>query len=46
MIFVVRMDLKLALHKIAELTATAALKAYKQIESQIEIDQNKELAFY
>ncbi len=31
MIFVVRMDLKLALHKIAELTATSALKAYKQI---------------
>lgn len=46
MIFVVRMDLKLALHKIAELTATAALQAYKQIESQIEIDQNKEMAFY
>lgn len=38
MIFVVRMDLKLALHKIAELTATAALRAYKQIESQVEID--------
>jgi peptidyl-tRNA hydrolase len=46
MIFVVRMDLKLALHKIAELTATAALRAYKQIESQVEVDEAKELAFY
>jgi len=31
MIFVVRMDLKLALGKIAELVATAALRAYKQM---------------
>jgi len=36
MIFVVRMDLKLTLNKTAELVATAALKAYRQIESCIE----------
>lgn len=46
MIFVVRMDLKLALGKIAQLVATAALRAYKQIEALIEIDDNKELAFF
>lgn len=46
MIFVVRMDLKLALGQIAELVATGALKAYKQIEAQVEIDENKEFAFY
>lgn len=46
MIFVVRMDLKLALHKIAEIVATAALKAYKQIEALIELDELKECAFF
>lgn len=46
MIFVVRMDLKLALHKIAELVATATLKAYKQIEALIEVDEAKECAFF
>lgn len=32
MVFVVRMDLKLALNKMAELVATATLDAYKQME--------------
>jgi peptidyl-tRNA hydrolase len=38
MIFVVRMDLKLSLAKMAELVATGALRAYRQIETQVEID--------
>jgi peptidyl-tRNA hydrolase len=38
MVFVVRSDLKLALHKIAELVATAALRAYRQIEALVEVD--------
>lgn len=44
--FVVRMDLKLALGKIAEFVATAALKAYKQMEKYIDKDQLKEYAFF
>jgi hypothetical protein len=36
MIFVVRMDLKLSLNKTAELVATAALQAYRQIEGCVE----------
>ena len=46
MIFVVRMDLKLALGKLAQLVATATLKAYKQIYALIEVDEFKEHAFY
>jgi peptidyl-tRNA hydrolase len=46
MIFVVRMDLKLPLSKIAECVATAALKAYKQIEAFVDVDDIKEYAFF
>jgi len=38
MIFVVRMDLKLQLGKIAELVGTAALKAYRQMEAYVDVD--------
>ena len=34
MIFVVRMDLKMGLNKIAELTATSCLNAYRRIERE------------
>lgn len=46
MIFVVRMDLKLQLCKLAECVATAALKAYQQMEAFIDVDDIKEFAFY
>jgi peptidyl-tRNA hydrolase len=46
MIFVVRMDLKLQLSKIAECVATAALKAYQQMEAFVDVDQLKEYAFF
>jgi len=39
MIFVVRMDLKLTLNKMAELVATGALKAYKQMEQLSKTDE-------
>ena len=38
MIFLVRMDLKLGLGKLAELVATATLKAYQQIHALIDVD--------
>ena len=46
MIFVVRMDLKLSLNKIAELTATGALQTYKKIEIDAKNDPFKEEALY
>lgn len=46
MIFVVRMDLKLQLSKIAECVATAALKAYQQMEAFVDVDELKEYAFF
>lgn len=46
MIFVVRMDLKLQLCKIAECVATAALKAYQQMEAFVDVDDLKEFAFF
>ena len=38
MIFVVRMDLKLTIGSMAQLVATGALAAYRQIETQVEVD--------
>ncbi len=38
MMFVVRMDLKLPLSRIAECVATGALAAYKKIEGLVEVD--------
>jgi peptidyl-tRNA hydrolase len=46
MIFVVRMDLKLSLNKMAESVATACLKAYQQIEAASKVDELKSYAFY
>lgn len=46
MIFVVRMDIKLQLSKMAECVATGALAAYKKIEALIDVDQFMEHAFY
>ena len=46
MIFVVRMDLNLALNKVAELVATGALKAYKQMEVLSKTNELAEYAFY
>ncbi len=40
------MDLKLQLSKIAECVATAALKAYQQMEAFVDVDQLKEYAFF
>lgn len=39
MIFVVRMDLKMGLNKIAELTATSCLNAYRRIERESKMNQ-------
>ena len=44
MIFVMRMDLKLGLNKMAELVATATLRAYKQMEEAAKTDELKEYA--
>lgn len=38
MVFVVRNDLKLPLHKIAECVATAALQAYRQMAAFVDVD--------
>ena len=46
MIFVVRMDLKLQLGKMAELVATAALQAYRKMQTFVDVDELKEYAFF
>jgi hypothetical protein len=38
MIFVVRMDVKMQLNKMAEFVATGALAAYKKIEALVDVD--------
>jgi hypothetical protein len=38
MIFVVRMDLRMQLSKMAECVATGVLAAYKKIEGLVEVD--------
>ena len=45
MIFVVRMDLKMTLNKIAETVATSCLEAYKQIERKSKVNELDELAW-
>ena len=46
MLFLVRMDLKMGLGKIAAQVGHATLKAYKQMEARIDYNQLDEVSFF